>query len=72
MGELLKYEKAGNVFYLKKFDDVFTNSKMIAEGSGISHKKIKESIRKNQKDLEFFGFISVSIVAEKKHKRKER
>lgn len=55
MGKLLKREKADNVFYLKKFDDVFTNSKMIAKGSGIEHKRIKELINKHEERIEFFG-----------------
>lgn len=67
---LLKYEKVSDVFYLRKFDDVFTNSKLIAKGSGINHKTIRDSIRKNREDLEFFGVISVSLVSEKNSEEK--
>lgn len=71
MGKLLKREKKDNVFYLKRFDDVFTNSKMIAKGSGINHRTIKESIRKNKEDIEFFGKLQDTLLAESTGGRKE-
>ena len=43
-------------------DDVFTNSKVIAEGTGNQHKNVKELIAKYQKDIEDFGTLSVSNV----------
>ena len=41
-------------------NDVFTNSKVIAEGTGNQHKNVKELITKYQKDIEDFGTLSVS------------
>lgn len=40
--------------FLKK-DDVFTTSKIIAEGVGISHEELKRIIIKNKKQLEQLG-----------------
>lgn len=43
-------------------DDIFTNSKVIAEGTGNQHKNVKELIVKYQDDIEEFGTLSVSNV----------
>lgn len=44
--------------------DVFTDSLVIAEGTGIAHRKIKAAIRKNRKHLEKFGRVSAPYQAE--------
>ena len=36
-------------------DDLFTNSKVIAEGTENQHKNVKELIEKYQNDIEDFG-----------------
>lgn len=43
-------------------NDVFTNSKVIAEGTGNQHKNVKELIAKYQQDIRDFGTLSVSNV----------
>lgn len=43
-------------------NDVFTNSKVISEGTGNQHKNVKELIAKYQKDIGDFGTLSVSNV----------
>lgn len=42
------------IVYIKK-EDVFTNSKIISEGAGITHKKLKETIKKHKDRLKHFG-----------------
>lgn len=51
-----------NLVFLKK-NDVFTNSLVIAEGTGNKHKNVKELIIKYKNDLEDFGKVSVLNVA---------
>lgn len=46
---------------LKK-NDIFTNSKVIADGTNNQHKNVKELIVKYQTDIEDFGTLSVSNV----------
>lgn len=54
-----------------KVDSVpFTTSKVIAEMTGIEHRKIKAAIRKHQKDLNSFG-LSASYQAESSGGRPE-
>lgn len=54
-----------------KVDSVpFTTSKVIAEMTGIEHRKIKTAIRKHQKDLNSFG-LSASYQAESSGGRPE-
>lgn len=48
----------------------FTTSKVIAEMTGIEHRKIKTAIRKNQKDIDSFG-LSASYQAESSGGRPE-
>lgn len=43
-----------------KGNDVFTNSKVIAEGTGNQHKNVKELIFKYQNEIREFGTLSVS------------
>lgn len=43
-------------------DDLFTNSKVIAEGTENQHKNVKELIEKYQNDIEDFGTLSVLNV----------
>lgn len=45
-----------NLVILKK-DDVFTTSKVIADGTGISHKKLKLTINKYKSAIETFGLL---------------
>lgn len=52
-----------DLVYLKK-DDVFTDSLVIAEGSGVTHKKLKMTIQKHKKELERFGKLSVPYQTE--------
>lgn len=57
--------KGGIVMYelieLRK-NDIFTNSKIIADGTNNQHKNVKELIAKYQTDIEDFGTLSVSNV----------
>lgn len=54
-----------------KIDSVpFTTSRVIAEMTGIEHRKIKVAIRKHQKDIESFG-LSASYQAESSGGRPE-
>lgn len=43
-------------------NDIFTNSKVIADGTNNQHKNVKELIIKYQTDIEDFGTLSVSNV----------
>lgn len=43
-------------------NDIFTNSKVIADGTDNQHKNVKELIVKYQTDIEDFGALSVSNV----------
>lgn len=52
-----------DLVYLKK-DDVFTDSLVIAEGSGVTHKKLKMTIQKHKKELERFGKLSAPYQTE--------
>lgn len=47
-----------------KRNDVFTDSLVIAQGTGVEHRKIKAAIRKNQNYLEKFGGLSAPYQAE--------
>lgn len=58
--ELIKEEK---LVFIQK-NDVFTNSKIIASGAGVSHKQLKKVIRNHKQDIEFFGKLSVAYVTE--------
>ena len=49
--------------YLKA-DDVFTDSLVIANGTGVAHKKIKEAIRKHENKLKEFGRLSAPYKTE--------
>lgn len=40
-------------------DDVFTNSKIIAEGTGNQHHAVREMIKKYKADIEEFGTLSI-------------
>lgn len=62
----LKIERRGgtvvqNLVELRK-NDIFTNSKVIAEGTENQHKNVKELIEKYQNDIEDFGTLSVLNV----------
>ena len=41
-------------------DEVFTNSKVIADGTGNQHHAVRELIKKYQKDIESFGTLLIS------------
>lgn len=56
--------------YLKQ-DDVFTDSMVIAKGTGVAHRKIKESIRKHKNKLKEFGRLSAPYQAESSGGRPE-
>jgi phage regulator Rha-like protein len=45
-------------------NDVFTNSKVVSEGTGIRHDKLKESIRKHEVKLRKLGQLSTSYGGE--------
>lgn len=49
--------------YLKK-DDAFTDSLVIANGTGVEHRKIKASIKRHHDQLEKFGKLSAPYRAE--------
>lgn len=42
-----------------KGNDVFTDSLVIAEGTGVQHQSVKRMILKNEKDLKDFGTLSI-------------
>lgn len=46
-----------NDLVILKKDDVFTTSKVIADGTGISHKKLKLTINKYKSAIETFGLL---------------
>lgn len=39
-------------------NDLFTDSKVIAEGTGVTHRKIRTAIRTHMQELEEFGKLS--------------
>lgn len=45
-------------------NDVFTDSKVISEGTGIEHRKVKIAIRSHLEDLKEFGKLSAPYQAE--------
>ena len=47
-----------------KGNEVFTNSLIIAEGTGVEHRKLKATIRKYKDKLERFGKLSAPYQAE--------
>ena len=47
-----------------KGNDVFTDSLIISRGTGVTHRKLKETIRKHQKVMERFGKLSAPYQAE--------
>jgi phage regulator Rha-like protein len=49
--------------YLKA-DDVFTDSLVLASGTGVAHRKIKQSIRRHEDKLKEFGRLSAPYQAE--------
>ena len=54
-----------------KRNDAFTNSKVIAEGTGVAHRKLKEVIRKHSAKIKNFGKLSASYGAESTGGRRE-
>ena len=64
MNKLQKYDKNSIVFFESKYNDVFTTSKDIAKGTGITHKELKNSIRRYKNNIETFGFISAAYPSE--------
>lgn len=60
-----------NELVFLKQDDAFTDSKRIADGTGIEHRKIKDSIRKHRKAIEKFGRLSAPYQAESNGGRPE-
>ena len=56
--ELSKEEK---LVFIKK-EDVFTNSKIVAEHAGIQHIAVRQITRKYQQDFEEFGKLKVSFI----------
>lgn len=64
MNKLQKYDKNSVVFFDSKYDDVFTTSKDIADGTGIRHDKLKRVVEKHKNRLEKFGTISTSYGVE--------
>ena len=53
-----------NELVILKGNDVFTDSLVIAKGTGISHRKLKDAIRKYQNVIERFGNLSAPYQAE--------
>lgn len=47
-----------------KGNDVFTDSLVISRGTGVAHRKLKETIRKYQKVMEQFGKLPAPRQAE--------
>lgn len=47
-----------------KGNNVFTDSLIIAQGTGVTHRKIKDAIRKHQSVIERFGKLSAPYQAE--------
>lgn len=45
------------VFLRSAKDDPYTTSKIVSEMTGISHKRVKEAIRRNQEKIETFGLL---------------
>ena len=50
---------------LLKGNDIFTDSLVISRGTGVAHRKLKESIRKNQNVIERFGKLCDPISGRK-------
>ena len=59
-----------NLVVMKR-DDIFTTSLIIAEGTGINHRRVKDAIRKHENRLKSFG-LSASYQAESTGGRPER
>ena len=53
----------GEIVYLRR-NDAFTDSLVIAEGTGVEHRKLKNAIRKYQEQMEGFGKLSAPCKTE--------
>lgn len=60
-----------DLVFLKK-DEAYTDSMVVANGTGIEHRKIKNAIRKHQKSMERFGKLSAPHEAESTGGRREQ
>lgn len=59
----------GEIVYFKN-NDVFTDSLVIAEGTGVEHRKLKQTIRKYEKQMQGFGKLYAPYKAESTGGRK--
>lgn len=53
-----------NEIVFLKNDDAFTTSLIIADGAGVTHRKLREAIVKHKKEIEHFGKLSSPYRAE--------
>ncbi len=60
-----------DLVFLKK-DEAWTDSLVIAEGTGVEHRKLKTTIRKHRERLEGFGKLSAPYEAESTGGRPEK
>lgn len=60
-----------DLVFLKK-DEAYTDSLVIANGTGIGHRKIKNAIKKYQSSMEMFGKLSAPCEAESTGGRREQ
>ena len=61
-----------NELVVLKGNDVFTDSLIISRGTGVAHRKLKETIRKYQKVMERFGKLPSPYQAESTGGRLDR
>lgn len=57
--------------FIKK-NDAFTNSKVIANGTGVNHRKLKEVIKRHSAQIEKFGKLYAPYEAESTGGRREQ
>jgi phage regulator Rha-like protein len=74
VSNLKRYRKEGkmNDLVFIKRNDAFTSSKVIADGTGVAHRKLKETIKKHRKNIEEFGKLSAPYEAESSGGRREQ
>lgn len=68
MNDVELFNKNNKLVFIQK-DDIFTNSKIIAENAGITHHAIQCIIDKYRKDFEYFGKLNFLISNEKNIKQ---
>lgn len=72
MKKLETFKKDSLVFYEKKKDYIFTDSKNISDFAKVKHSSIQQVVNKNLADFEEFGTVEFSDLISEKSKNSKR